>query len=148
MLRRAAPLIRTKRRDLTAAGVECLPRTTGVDQGRPVVADGRVLDEVANVIWCTGFDHAALPWVQLPVFGTDGEPMHSRGVVGNEPGLYFVGRNFLYAMSSTMIQGVGRDAAHIAGTISARLRTAAANEPGSGRRLRYPSTIGAASSHS
>ena len=64
----------------------------------------------------------------MPIFDADGEPLHSRGVVGKEPGLYFVGRNFLYAMSSTMVQGVSRDAAHVASTISARLRAATAKE--------------------
>ena len=49
-----------------------------------------------------------------------GEPRHDRGVVSSEPGLYFVGLQFLYAMSSPMIQGVGRDARHIADTIAAR----------------------------
>jgi putative flavoprotein involved in K+ transport len=42
-------------------------------------------------------------------------------VVAGQPGLYFLGLNFLYAMSSTMIQGVGPDARHIAETISARV---------------------------
>ena len=45
----------------------------------------------------------------------------------NEPGLYFVGRHFLYAMSSTMIHGVGRDAEHIVDVIAAR--TAEARRP-------------------
>jgi hypothetical protein len=31
------------------------------------------------------------------------------GVVTGQPGLYFVALHFLYAMSSTMIHGVGRD---------------------------------------
>ena len=52
----------------------------------------------------------------------DGEPMHERGRVTNQPGLYFVGLHFLYAMSSTMIHGVGRDAAHIAEVIAAGRR--------------------------
>jgi putative flavoprotein involved in K+ transport len=54
------------------------------------------------------------------VFGPDGEPQHDRGVVTNEPGLYFVGLHFLYALSSVMIHGVGRDAARIAGAVAAR----------------------------
>jgi putative flavoprotein involved in K+ transport len=46
--------------------------------------------------------------------------MHERGIVAGEPGLYFVGLHFLYAMSSTMIHGVGRDAEHVARAIVAR----------------------------
>ncbi len=58
-------------------------------------------------------------WIDLPVLGEE-EPMHERGVVAREPGLYFVGLHFLYAMSSGMVQGVGRDAAYIARDIAAR----------------------------
>jgi putative flavoprotein involved in K+ transport len=118
-LHRATPLIRTRPRDLEAAGIERVPRTIGVRKGRPLLEDGRTLD-VANVVWCTGF-HPAFSWVDLPVFDEKGDPRHERGVVGGEPGLYFVGLQFLYAMSSPMIQGVGRDARHIADRIAARL---------------------------
>jgi hypothetical protein len=47
-----------------------------------------------------------------------GEPLHERGV-SRSAGLYFVGLHFLYAMSSSMIHGVGRDAARIAGLVAA-----------------------------
>jgi hypothetical protein len=40
----------------------------------------------------------------------------------------FVGLHFLYALSSTMIHGVGRDAEHIAKTIAARTRVPGAAE--------------------
>jgi putative flavoprotein involved in K+ transport len=35
-----------------------------------------------------------------------------------EPGLYFVGLHFLYALSSEMVHGVGRDARRIADRIA------------------------------
>ena len=122
MLHRAAPLIRTKPRDLAAAGVIRAPRVVGVRNGLPLLEDGRALD-VANVIWCTGFD-PAFSWIDLPVFGPDGQPQHEAGVVTAEPGLFFVGLPFLYAFSSEMIHGVGRDAARIAAAIADRARTA------------------------
>ena len=40
--------------------------------------------------------------------------MHERGVVESEPGLYFVGRFFQLAFTSSLIGGVGRDAEYIA----------------------------------
>jgi putative flavoprotein involved in K+ transport len=123
---KGAPLIRVKARDLAAAGVEWVPRTATVRNGVPVLEDDRVLN-VANVIWCTGF-HPGFSWIDLPVIGDGGEPMHHRGVVASEPGLYFVGLHFLYAMSSTMIHGVGRDAEYIAGTIADRVRDRAAEK--------------------
>ena len=92
-----------------------------------MLEDGRVLD-VANVVWCTGF-YPGFSWIDLPVFEKDGEPIHRRGVVTGETGLYFVGLHFLYAMSSTMIHGVGRDAEYIADTIAARTRARSAQEP-------------------
>jgi putative flavoprotein involved in K+ transport len=114
-------LIRVKPADLAAASVGRTPRVTGVRDGRPLLADGRVLD-VANVIWCTGF-HPVMSWIDLPtpVHGADGEPVHERGIVPGEPGCYFVGLHFLYAFSSTMIHGVARDAERIADTIQARV---------------------------
>ncbi|RPI52767.1 MAG: FAD-dependent oxidoreductase [Acidobacteria bacterium] len=110
------PLIRVKPKDLDAAGIQRAGRVVGVRNGLPLLADGRVLD-VANVIWCTGF-HPGFSWIDLPVFGPDGEPQHDRGVVRDQPGLFFVGLHFLYAFSSTMIHGVGRDAARIAAEVS------------------------------
>jgi len=125
---KGGPLIRVKPADLAAAGVERVSRVTGVQDGKPLLADGRVLD-VSNVIWCTGF-HPALSWIDLPtpVHGADGEPVHNRGIVPGEPGLYFVGLHFLYAFSSTMIHGIARDAERIADTIQARVRAAATVE--------------------
>ena len=116
-----APLIRVKLKDLAAAGVEQVPRTVGMDNGRPALEDGRVL-EVTNVIWCTGF-REEFPWIDLPVFGEDGRPLHERGVVVGEPGLYFVGLLFQYAVSSDVLPGVGRDAEYIAKHIASRKPT-------------------------
>jgi putative flavoprotein involved in K+ transport len=106
------PLARVRPKDLEAVGVERVPRTVGASGGLPALEDGRVLD-VANVIWCTGF-RADFGWIDLPVFDDDGEPVHDRGVVEAAPGLYFVGRPFLYGFTSSLIGGVGRDAEHIA----------------------------------
>jgi putative flavoprotein involved in K+ transport len=119
---RGTPLIRVKQRDLTAAGVAFLPRVEGVENGKPRLADGRVLD-VENVIWCTGFS-GGLSFIELPVFDETGEPLQQRGV-STEPGLYFLGQHFLYAASSGMIQGVGRDARYIAGAVAKHARTKA-----------------------
>jgi putative flavoprotein involved in K+ transport len=124
MLSAGGPLIRLKPKDLVKAGVERVPRTCGVKDGRPVLDDGRVLD-VANIVWCTGF-HPGFSWIAVPVFGEDGRPVQHRGVVANEPGFYFVGLMFLYAASSVMIHGVGRDAEYVAATIAARTMRQAA----------------------
>ena len=99
------------------ASSACRRRSAFAD-GKPVLEDGRVLD-VTNVIWCTGFRHD-LSWIDLPIFGEDGEPMHERGVATNEPGLYFVGLPFQYAASSDVLPGVGRDARYVVKHLVAR----------------------------
>lgn len=111
VLGHSGPLIRTKRRHLDAAGVHFASRLAGADDGQPVTEDGETL-EVDNVIWCTGF-HPGFSWIDLPIHG-EVEPKHRSGVVESEPGLYFVGLEFLSSMSSEMIHGVGRDAKRIA----------------------------------
>ena len=113
-----APLIRVKLKDLAAAGVEQVPRTVGMEGGQPTLEDGRVLD-VSNVIWCTGF-REEFPWIYLPIFGENGRPLHERGIVVGEPGLYFVGLVFQYAMSSDVLPGVGRDAEYVAKHLARR----------------------------
>jgi len=115
LLSHAAPLVRVKPADIAAAGIQRVSRVVGTRDGLPVLEDERVLP-VENVIWCTGF-RPDFSWIDLPVFdGHDKEPkepIHVRGIVADEPGLYFVGLAFLYAMSSGFLPGVGRDAEHV-----------------------------------
>lgn len=70
-------------------------------------------------MWCTGY-YPRFSWIDLPVFKNQ-QPDQNRGVVANEPGLYFLGLRFLYALSSAMIHGVGRDARYISKVIDKRL---------------------------
>jgi putative flavoprotein involved in K+ transport len=111
------PLIRVKHRQLAQAGVELVPRTVGISDGMPLLADGTVLN-VAGVVWATGF-RAQMDWIDLPVLGPDGDVVTDhRGAVAGEPGLYRVGREFLYAFNSHTVGGVGRDARRIARLIA------------------------------
>jgi len=123
MLVGAAPLIRVKGKDLSAMGVVRVPRTAGIRNGRPLLDNGELLD-VTNVVWCTGYE-PGFSWIDLPVFDSDGQPLHRRGVSLAEPGLSFVGLHFLHAMSSAMIHGVGRDAEYIAERIASDQHAAA-----------------------
>jgi putative flavoprotein involved in K+ transport len=119
LLTKTTPLVRVKPQDLINAGVERVARVVGVRNGQPLLADERTLD-VANVIWCTGYE-PGFSWIDLPIFGADGKPMHERGVVHRVPGMYFVGLHFLYAMSSATLIGVGRDADYVAKAIESRI---------------------------
>jgi putative flavoprotein involved in K+ transport len=121
LLSHGAPLVRIKPKDIVAAGIKRVPRVIGAQGGLPLLEDGRVLD-AANIIWCTGY-RPDFSWIDLPVFGEEDEPIepiHSRGIVPYEPGLYFVGLFFLYAMSSGFLPGVGRDAERVVKHIAAR----------------------------
>ena len=96
---------------LRDAGVRRVGRLDGARDGRPICGDAML--EPSVVVWCTGFapDYG---WIRLPVFGDDGYPRHRRGVVDEAPGLFFVGLRFQHRASSSLIGGVGADAAWIA----------------------------------
>jgi putative flavoprotein involved in K+ transport len=121
IIKKGGPIIRQRPHELAEARIERVARTAGVERGMPRLEDGRVLD-VANVVFSLGFGKG-LDFVKLPIFGEDGEPRQQAGVAVDAPGLYFVGRHFQYSYSSTMIHGVGRDAARIA-TLAAERRAA------------------------
>jgi putative flavoprotein involved in K+ transport len=113
------PRIRVKTKDLAAAGVQFVPRTDGVRDGQPLLADERVLD-VATVIWATGY-RPAFDWIDLPVIGEGGDiETDHEGAVAAYPGLYRLGHEFLYAFNSHTVGGVGRDAKRIARKIASR----------------------------
>ncbi len=117
-----APLLRFRRSDLRRAGVvRVLERTTGIEDGLPVLEGGRVLD-VRNIVWCTGF-RPEFRWIRLPLeIGEDGYPVQYRGA-STTPGLFFVGLPFLHSFASMLIGGAGRDAERVAEQIAAAPRS-------------------------
>ena len=126
-------LLRWRVPELRARGVELVEaRTTGVRDGKPMLADGRVLD-VANVVWCTGFERD-YSWINPPIaLDEHGWPVQQRGVTAT-PGLYFTGLVFQYAFASMLVLGAGRDAEYVVDHIAKRIRvgrpvTGAASAP-------------------
>jgi putative flavoprotein involved in K+ transport len=119
-----------------------VPRTDGVEDGKPRVDDDRVLN-VAAVVWATGF-RPDFDWIDLPrrIFGTDGYPIHHRGVVDRAPELYFLGLSDQYTFLSATIGGVCTDARYIADHL--RTETDAESPRSvatSGRRAACPTDI-------
>ena len=112
------PLIRRRESDLAAAGIERVARVSGIQDGLPLLDDGRVLD-VANVVWCTGF-RTDFSWIDLPAFDQEGRPLHERGVVESVRGLYFAGLIFQYSLTSDVLPNGGRDAEYVVRHIAAR----------------------------
>ena len=98
--------------DLAKAGVRRLPRVVGTSGGLPRLDGGHVVEVVKTIVWCTGFvrDYS---WIKLPIFDATGNPVHHRGVVGSEPGLYFVGIPFQSSLLSGLVPGAGHDAEHV-----------------------------------
>ena len=72
--------------------------------------------EIGTVIWATGF-RPDFAWVRLPVLDEEEYPVHRRGVT-QEPGLYFLGLDWLYKRSSGFFAGVGDDASHLSSIIA------------------------------
>ena len=67
--------------------------------------------QISTVIWATGF-RPDFSWLHLPVFDRKGRLAHRDGRV--VPGLYVLGLPFLRSRKSSLIDGVGADAAALA----------------------------------
>ena len=114
-LRHGTPLGRLQRQEITEAGIELMGRVSGIQSGKPQLEDGRILP-VESVVWATGF-RPDYHWINLPIFDEHGFPRHWRGVAQESPGLYFIGLVFQTALSSSLLGGVGADAAYITNRI-------------------------------
>jgi putative flavoprotein involved in K+ transport len=119
ILTHGAPLIRLKMTDATGAGVQRAGRIEAVRDGVPVFADGQ-RTRPETIVWCTGFTRD-YSWIEMPIVGADGYPRHDGGVVGGQPGLYFVGLPYQTRLASGLVGGVGRDAMAVADVIAGRL---------------------------
>jgi putative flavoprotein involved in K+ transport len=110
------PLGRANREEIATAGVILSPRLSGAISGRPQLEDGQTLD-AEGVIWATGF-RPDYRWINLQIFDENGYPIHSKGVVKEAPGLYFIGLPFQSGLSSSLLGGVGKDASFIAAEVA------------------------------
>ena len=110
-------LIGIPERELVRAGVVRVPRVADARGGLPVCGEETI--DARVIIWCTGFapDYR---WIDAPIFDTEGQPRHVRGVATGTPGLFFLGQRFQHRMSSSLIGGVGSDAGFLAERIVER----------------------------
>jgi putative flavoprotein involved in K+ transport len=133
--RGGGPLLRVRRRELAAAGVELRPaRTVGARDGRPLLDDGSTV-EVANVIWCTGYT-PDFGWIEPSITGDDGWPVERRGVVESLPGLYVLGIPFQFGFASMLVAGAGADARYVVDRVAA-----AASGPEASSRRALPGMV-------
>lgn len=70
---------------------------------------------VRTIIWAIGYSFD-FSWVRFPIFDRLGYPVQQRGVTA-QSGLYFLGLQYLHNAKSSLLFGVGEDAAYIANHI-------------------------------
>jgi putative flavoprotein involved in K+ transport len=109
---------------VTASGLdaEVLPvtRTPHVRPSNPVRRSIHLRAAgIGSVVWAVGY-RRAYPWLRLPVTDAGGDIRHRHGVTPM-PGLYVVGMSWQVGRSSTLIDGVGRDARLVVDHLSCRM---------------------------
>jgi len=98
------------------------------DIPEPEPFDGQTPEEVdlagfGAVVFAGGFRPDYGSWVQIPdAFDELGFPIHHEGASTVAPGLHFVGVHFLRKRKSSLLCGVGEDAAIVATQIASRHR--------------------------
>ena len=106
------PIVGMPSNALDRRGLSRASKTVGSQDAYPRLDDGTVARDISAIVWCTGF-RPDFGWIELPVLGLDGYPVHSRGIADGVPGLAFLGMRFQYRMNSALLGGVGADAAYV-----------------------------------
>lgn len=88
------------------------PRVVRLNNGFPELENGEVVYPDI-VIWCTGYQ-PDFSWINFYFKKENGWPIAPRGIVPDQKGLYFIGMPFQYNSTSSLVGGVGADAAYIA----------------------------------
>ena len=81
-------------------------------------------NNIATVIWASGFRLDFENWIALPLNTVDGYPEQTQGV-SRHAGLYFMGLQLMHTRKSGLIFGVGEDAAHVAQHVETYLSSGA-----------------------
>jgi putative flavoprotein involved in K+ transport len=85
---------------------------------KPILRLDRRAAGIGAVVWATGYDFD-FGWIDIPVLNGRGEPIHRSGIT-EIPGMYFLGLQWLSRLNSSLLSGVGDDAALLADHIAAR----------------------------
>ena len=86
---------------------------------RPPVALDLQADEVASVVWCTGFT-GDFAWLDPALAGADGLPRRQEATAP-APGLWYLGLRWLTRRKSSILFGFRDDAATVADAVRAHL---------------------------
>jgi putative flavoprotein involved in K+ transport len=94
----------------------------GIEEPEPFEADAPeelLLSDFGAVVFAGGFRPDYTSWLPWPeAFDELGFPIHAEGASTVVPGLYFVGVHFLRKRKSSLLYGVGEDAALVAAAIA------------------------------
>jgi len=115
------PLIGMAPHALGRPGLQRVGRALSAQDGFPLLEGHGAARDIRAIVWCTGF-RPDYGWIELPVLGLDGYPLHRRGIASGVPGLAFLGMRFQARMGSALLGGVGEDAAYVAGRIAEHVR--------------------------
>jgi putative flavoprotein involved in K+ transport len=88
----------------------------GTTATKPVLALDLQAAGISTIVWASGY-RPDFSWIQIPIFDERGSPAHRRGVTAF-PGLHFLGLPWLHKRKSSLLYGVGEDAAFIASAIA------------------------------
>jgi hypothetical protein len=94
-----------------------MPDPTPFDARAPETVD---LAGFGAVIFTSGFRPDYSSWVHFDAFDEMGFPIHENGASAVVPGLYFCGVHFLRKRKSSLLVGVGEDAAIVARKVAER----------------------------
>ena len=119
--RRGELVIGTRWDDLDAAGVKVHDRLTAAESCTARFRDGAFLEDVAAVVWATGF-RSDYSWLSIPDVWSGSEVCHVRGRT-RTPGLWFIGLPWQHTRGSALLGFVGDDAAWVAAGVAARHET-------------------------
>ena len=119
---RYSDVVKVMREQLPGRGfpIPQIPPVPPFDPGDPPIELD--LAGFAAVIFTSGFRPDYTRWVKLPAFDEMGFPVAPDGIATDLPGLYFCGVHFLRTRKSSLVFGVGEDAAIVAEAIADRLR--------------------------
>jgi pyridine nucleotide-disulfide oxidoreductase len=90
----------------------------------PTAPEQLEADGFGVILHTSGFRPGYASWMHIDAFDELGFPVHDDGASPTAPGLYFCGVHFLRKRKSSLLMGVGEDAAIIAESIAARARRA------------------------
>ena len=105
--------------DVDAAGIRVHPRLTATDGSIARLSDGSAVDDIAAVVWATGF-RPDYSWLEAPGVWDGHRVTHHRGATA-VPGLWFIGLPWQHTRGSALLGFVGDDAAWVAGQVASHV---------------------------